>query len=248
VTEAVPFLRFRLERVLTAGDITTVEGRARTAENAVAVVAEHPDGLVRDQYILEIADRCRVDVARLREVAVAGPVGASARAAAGPVANRPDDEGQVQGRDSRRLTAEDEAIRLMIHRPDDIGSWLSPSLFADPLRREAFEALCAGGVLGAGDRASEAAAALLRRLAVEAGEAEVDDVLAGLARLSGRRVLEDLQREARGSASAADQQGFSDAVRWLKGRIEELTERDTREGAIGQLIPWLIEHGERSGS
>jgi hypothetical protein len=61
-------------------------------------------------------------------------------------------------------------------------------------------------------------------------------------------VLEDLQREARGSASAADQQGFSDAVRWLKGRIEELTERDTREGAIGQLIPWLIEHGERSGS
>ena len=126
-----------------------------------------------------------------------------------------------------------------------IADRLSASLFSDPLRQEAFEALGDGGVLGAGDRASDSAAALLRRLAVESGEAEVDDVFAGVARLAGRRVLDDLHRNARSASSSADQQGFSDAIIWLKTRIEELAERDTREAAIDQLIPWLIEHGER---
>ena len=30
-------------------------------------VAEHPDDLVRDQYVMQLADRCRLDPARLRE-------------------------------------------------------------------------------------------------------------------------------------------------------------------------------------
>ena len=49
------------------GDLTTPEGRARAAERALAAVAEHPDDLVRDQYVMQLADRCRVDMAKLRE-------------------------------------------------------------------------------------------------------------------------------------------------------------------------------------
>ena len=244
VTEAVPFLRFRLERVMADGDTTTVEGRVRMAEAAVVVVGEHPDPLVRDQYLVEIADRCRVDAARLRDVAASGPTPV-ARRAAQPVPDRPDPQPATVDHSEHRLTAEDEALRIMIHRPDAIAHRLSSSLFSDPLRQEAFEALSDAGVLGAGDRASESAASLLRRLAVESGEAEVDDVLAGVARLAGRSVLDDLHRNARSASSSADQQGFSDAIIWLKTRIEELAERDTREAAIDQLIPWLIEHGER---
>ena len=30
-------------------------------------MAEHPDDLVRDQYVMQLADRCRVDAAKLRE-------------------------------------------------------------------------------------------------------------------------------------------------------------------------------------
>ncbi|MEZ5167332.1 MAG: hypothetical protein R2695_12920 [Acidimicrobiales bacterium] len=111
VAEAIPFLRFRLERVLAAGDLSTVEGRARTAEAALDVVTEHPDPLVRDPYLLEVSDRCRVDIARLRELAAAPRVKpadpapsrrreADARAEPRPVANRPDDypDGDIEDR------------------------------------------------------------------------------------------------------------------------------------------------------
>ncbi len=51
VRDAVPFLRFRLERVLESANLATAEGRARAAELAMDVLAEHPSELVRDQYI-----------------------------------------------------------------------------------------------------------------------------------------------------------------------------------------------------
>ena len=242
VDEATPFLAFRVDRVLASADLSTVEGRARAAENAVAVVSEHPDSLVRDQYMVEISDRCRVDIARLREVTARGP---SMVAGGGPTPG-------VRLPDQVRVTAEDEALRLAIHRADEIDGRLHPVLFGDPLRREAFEALQqSGGVVGAGDVASETAAALLRRLAVDSGDAELDDVLAGLARLSGSRVMIDLQHEARVAVDPGDRLRFSEAIAWLKTQTELLSERDTREAAVGQLLLWLIEHGisaERRGT
>src|SRR5690606_5074215 len=62
VKDARPFLGFRLERVLGAADLSTPEGRARGAEAALGVIAEHPSDLVRDQYLMVVADRCRIDV------------------------------------------------------------------------------------------------------------------------------------------------------------------------------------------
>ena len=59
IKEARPFLQFRVDRMLQAGDLTTAEGRARAAEAALTAVAEHPDDLVRDQYVMQLADRCR---------------------------------------------------------------------------------------------------------------------------------------------------------------------------------------------
>ncbi|HEX6422307.1 MAG TPA: DNA primase [Acidimicrobiales bacterium] len=63
---ATPFLRFRLDRAFAAADLTTNEGRARAAERALDIVAEHPTELVRDQYLMDVASRCRVDPDRLR--------------------------------------------------------------------------------------------------------------------------------------------------------------------------------------
>jgi len=66
IAEAQPFLRFRIERVLQAANLRTNEGRAKAAEEALAVVADHPNSLVRDQYLMVVADRCRLEAASLR--------------------------------------------------------------------------------------------------------------------------------------------------------------------------------------
>ena len=57
VDEAVPFLKFRLDRVLDAGDMSTPEGKARAAEHALDVVREHPDPLGEQLVRLARLDR-----------------------------------------------------------------------------------------------------------------------------------------------------------------------------------------------
>jgi len=42
ITNAVPFLRFRLDRVLEGANMATAEGKARAAELAMEVLAETP--------------------------------------------------------------------------------------------------------------------------------------------------------------------------------------------------------------
>ena len=96
VADARPFLAFRVERVLGAADLSTPEGRARAAEHAVEVVAEHPDPIVRDQYVMEVADECRVapDLLRTRLTEVlARPRDAAParRGASGPSARQKDE-------------------------------------------------------------------------------------------------------------------------------------------------------------
>ncbi len=247
VDEAVPFLKFRLERVLEAGDMSTAEGKARTAEHALDVVREHPDPLVRDQYVIEIADRTRIDLARLRELLAspARPRPATPQYGSPPVDVYDDVEHEDHRPPERmRLTPEDEAIRLMIHRPGEVAGRLAPVLFGDPTRREAFEALQFDGVMAAADRVGGRAASLLRRLAVESSDAETDDVVAGVVRLSADRVVRDLQHRARRAESVADRQGFATAIAWVKTQTEGLAERNTREAAVAQLLPWLIQNAE----
>jgi DNA primase len=66
VDKATPFLRFRLDRAFAAADLSTNEGRARAAERALSAIAEHPTDLVRDQYVMDVASRCRIEPDRLR--------------------------------------------------------------------------------------------------------------------------------------------------------------------------------------
>ncbi|MFN0026541.1 MAG: DNA primase [Acidimicrobiales bacterium] len=78
ITDAKPFLGFRLQRIFGAADLRGPEGRARAAERALSVIAQHPNPLVRDQYLMEVASHCRIEVSQLRDQLP----GAIARAAA----------------------------------------------------------------------------------------------------------------------------------------------------------------------
>ena len=236
VDDAVPLLQFRVDRALEGADLSTIESRARTAERAVTVANEHPDPMKRDPHVMNIADRCRVDPDHLRRFAAGGP----------SMVPRLDEGGDVTG-EAERLTPEDEALQLAIHRPDEVAGSLHATLFGDPARRAAFEALMdEGGVVAAADRVSPQAARLLHRLAVDEGHATVEDVLARVARLSARRAMNDLRRMAASADDPARLQQYSTSVAWLKSQSERLDERNTRAEALAGLLPWLVEHGLRS--
>ena len=237
VAEAVPLLQFRVDRALAGADLSTIESRARSAERAVAVVNEHPDPMVRDPHVVQIADRCHVDPDHLRRFAAGGP-------SAAPHAG---DGAPERASANDRLTPEDEALQLAIHRPEEVASRLHATLFADPLHREAFNALATEQtVAAASDRVSPQAAQLLHRLAVDAGNAAVDDVLARVGRLSANRAMIDLRRTAASASDPELREQCSLSVAWLKSQSELLEERTTRTEALADLLPWLIEHGLRS--
>jgi DNA primase len=232
VKAAKPFLAFRLERVLGKADLRTVEGRARAAEAAVTVIAEHPNELVRDQYLMDVADRCRIDIERLRTI-LRSPGRADAQR------TRPASASATY----HTRSPETEALKLAIHHPELVASRLEGVLFADELHRAAFDALAASATLHEAIESADAGAAeLLRRLAVEDSDAEADDVIALLAAAAGNRVLRALEADVR--ADPARLSELSPTIAWLKLTIEQLRETVTRVAASEGLVAWLVQNSQ----
>ena len=190
VEEARPFLAFRVDRVLGGADLATAEGRARAAEGAMAVVAEHPNALVRDQYLLDIASRTRTDPERLRAGVDARPTDRRARGdRPAPAAARDDEVVQAPAR--LPVGPEVEALRLLVAQPDAIAGWLREALFDDGRCLAAYRALQASGgdVRAAVDATDPGAAELLRRVAAEDTEADAVDVVHRLLDMAATRRL-----------------------------------------------------------
>ncbi len=246
VAEAQPFLKFRLDRVLSAAGFDTPEQRVRAAEDAMGVVGQHPSEMVRDQYLLEVAARCRIDPDQLRGRTFAPP------RPPGTTGGR-NRRGAQDGRGSTviedrprppmrpvRDTAETEALRVLVARPDEITPWLDEALFGDPAVLDAYRAVLCTPTLAeavaslADDQA--AAADLLQRLVVEETDADVGDVVTRLVDEAAGRALAALQAEAQ---VADDPLTVAGDVAWVKLRILELREPATSEAAMGLLLGWL---------
>jgi DNA primase len=104
IERAAPFLQFRLDRLLAGADLGTLEGRARAAEAAAAIVAAHPNELVRDQYVMKLAGTLEIDADRLRAAVRAGPRPGPRRthvvATTSPSTRRPHDRRRSTGASS----------------------------------------------------------------------------------------------------------------------------------------------------
>ncbi|HXW33680.1 MAG TPA: DNA primase, partial [Acidimicrobiales bacterium] len=216
IENARPFLEFRIDRILSGSDLNTAEGRARAAEAAVAAVIEHPNDLVRDQYLMLVADRCKLDPGSVRELAsrrqglnghargsnMRGESRARGEAAVAGVARIPGVAGapRVAGV-SDMSRAGLEGLRLVVHNHDLIADRLESVLFAEGLERETYETLAAAASLqqavDSSERDRPGVAELLRRLSVEEPAAEVDDVVVQLVRMASRRALSELEARAR---------------------------------------------------
>jgi DNA primase len=227
VAEATPFLAFRLERLLGSSNLTTAEGRARAAEAAMAIVGEHPNNLVRDQYVMQIADRTRIDPERLRTGS------RSVSSVRPPIAPR---------RASRVESPSLLVLALAVHQPESVSEWLDDILFTDPVELAAYRALAGAATLHeAIDAADPEATELLQRLAVEEVDIDAADVVALLVGDAVQRALHEVEADARASA---DPLAAAETVGWLKLRLEELREPASRRTALAQLVPFLVARGE----
>jgi DNA primase len=242
VKGAVPFLQFRLDAVIDGADLSSPEGRGRAAERAMAVVAEHPSDLVRDQYVMQVADRCGVDAALLRSgVARRHQAGGAESRRTAPLAPTRSEGSEEGGRPGL------EALKLALHTPERTLPRLAPVLFPVELHRRAYEALASASghfeaIDGAEARGDDDVAELLRRLVVEEpfeppdGADPVTAVVAQLVRAATRRVLDELQSSVRrGDLAPRD---VVDEISVAKELVDKL-EGPQGDAAERELLDWL---------
>jgi len=247
IAEAKPFLKFRLDRVLDSSPLDTPEHRARAADAAMAVILEHPSDIVRDQYLLEVAARLRLDPDQLRNYRPAPAAGRPGGSGPGARGNTTADRPQSESRPIiHRDTAATEALRHVIWDPSTITPLLDEVLFPDRVAATAYRALMATSSVA---DAIEMAAAddpvagdLLQRLAVEEPESTVQSVMIRLVDDAANAAMAALQAEAR---VASDPFRVGEAIRWLNLRIMDLRDQegslDLDMEAMYDLLAWLTE-------
>jgi hypothetical protein len=191
------------------------------------VLRDHPNELVRDAYLMKLADHCRVDHEQLRSQLRGG------RRAASPVT-------VDASRGDEHPSSEVEALVLLVHRRDDMLPWLDDCLFVDDRHLAVSRALAAepdvAAALAALRDTDPGAAELLARVAVSDSDAEPDDVGALLIDLAARRRLRELEAEAR---VAVDPLTLSEPIRDLRLGVERLHDRLTRHEAAVDLLAAL---------
>jgi DNA primase len=234
------YLEFRLERALASADLRRPEGRARAAEAAIAVVAEHPNELVRDQYLVQVADRTRIELEQLRPWLKSAVGRAPRTARVRPIRPRPP-EGERVGRD---------ALALAIHDPRAMAGRIGEPLFADPIQQAAYNALAGSASLhDAIERSDEDVARLLVELATVEPSVSPDQAVVALVRVRVQEAIAELQAEARSAQANGDEAASlasAPVVARLKSELELFGEVGAGDNpprhvteAAGRLLAWL---------
>ncbi|MFV0258713.1 MAG: DNA primase [Acidimicrobiales bacterium] len=266
ITGARPFLEFRVDRAISRVDRTSGEGRARAAQRAMEMVAEHPNPLVRDQYVMTVASRCQVDPdllrrmlaedgARLRGVAKVGAGdgnggnryrdGASAAGGRGDhVGPGRAGPGRVRRDGPERDHTEMEALRLVVNRADEIADLLVPELFVDPMCATVYHLVTTSPslhdvVATGGPEVAE----VVQRLAVDESAADPLDVAGLLWAAFLDRQIDDCRREAR----EVDADGYARLARemeWYRLRRDDLRVPDRAAATVAALLGWFLGSAE----
>ena len=246
VTNAVPFLQFRLNRVLASANLSTPEGRARAAQPAMRVLSEHPSELVRDQYLMQVADTLRLEPRVLRST----PLELQSQPAQREVPNEPMDPSQFSS-STRRLSMPRpglEALRLILQAPTVAGDRFIAQYFIDETQRDVFESLASGRsvadvVVDFERRGDDEAVRVISQLVVDETEhgyssSDVTAVVAQLLRSAVGEELKNIERQLRANTIAPDV-----AMATIRDVKERLALLDTPHGDVAEsdLRTWLLE-------
>ena len=220
VVNAQPFLGFRLQRVLDAGSVTSPEARSRTAEQAMAVINEHPDTNVRKIYAGQVATHVGIPVVDLVKLAERGIRKPTINIPASPNSRRSE-------------SAEFVVLALMFSQWEIIANWLSEALFTDEVNRRAFlsVAQAEGNVSKALELADPEAREVLERAAVADVETQPIREAWNLLSAAVRRELAH-----RVTLSDPEQIRVDRSARLL---LENLEVPTMAESSAEQLLGWL---------
>ena len=234
VESAKPHMQFRVDRVLEKGDFETKEGRAKAAIDAMKVIVQHPDELIRDQYIVQIADKCLISADEIRRRA--------------SQENFKTEESitvrEVVPVKMERLTIEFQALRMLIHKPEEVTEWLHPVLLSDPLAESVYGALISSTDLHEASQSLEGEESdLVGRLSVQ--DSEEDEPLGVFSRLlslAAERQAVELESLARQSGELSEYQAD---ISYLRRTVMELNEEGIHQIEEGiELRSWLIAKSE----
>ena len=234
IDTAKPHMQFRVDRVLKKGDFESKEGRAKVAIEAMKVVAQHPDELIRDQYIVQIADKCLIAADEIRRRASKENPGTEKNAK-----NR-----EVVEVAQEKLTTEYQALRMLIHRSEEVRDWLHPVLFSDPLAENIFIALTNSTDLHEANQSLGVEESdLIGRLSVqEAEDNKPLGVFSRLLSLAAERKAVEFESLARQSGELSE---YQEDISYLRRSVMELNEEGIHQIEEGmQLRSWLIEKAE----
>jgi len=235
IRSAEPFLSYRINRVLDRADLTHVEGRARAAADSGAIIAEHPNEVVRDQYLVEIAQKVRVDIEQMRRLIV----------------KRPPNQHQTQVPRTRDHQLDEPTpaepireipqvelnlLRVLIHNPETVKPLALQPMFTDPVAIETFELVVQDAWRDRMHACSEAVTGLIGRLLVE-------EVIGDPIELVSRAldaVIGRWNTELRYDVNDIEQlRKYQPTVQWLAQRQEEMHQEETRPAAVEAVVEWL---------
>ena len=228
VDRSLPFLGFRLQRVLDSRALRSPEDRARMAQDAMAIVNEHPNVDVRKLYAGQVATHVGLPVNDLVAAAQRGGKAPAFRVAPAR---------QVGAAEN----AEFVAIAMLMQRWDEIAGWLTEELFAHEVSRRAFLAVAgAGGAIEAAlALADPEARELLERAAVTDVDADPVMEARNLIAAATRRLL------ARHSAASEPEQLLK--MRTARLDLELIVRPDTADSAAEALLTWIKGASEELG-
>ena len=245
VKDAVPFLQFRLNRVLEAANLTTAEGRARAADPAMRVLAEHPSELVRDQYVMQVADSLHLEPRVLRTKLTEILRHPLVR----EVPNEPSQVASSVRPERTQATPRPglEALRLSLHAPRLVKDRFIAQYFVNDVQREIFDGLTSGkSVSDVVDelerRGDDQAARLLSQIVVDEVDRDYtpEDVTAVVSQLLRSAVVEELKNVERELRSARLSPEVANAtIRDVKERVALLETADG-DSAERDLRDWLL--------
>jgi DNA primase len=225
IDEAVPFLGFRVNRVVSGKPLRSPEDRARLAAQAMEVINEHPDVNVRKLYAGEIAARVGLPVADLSRLAE--------RRSAQPVVAAPVARGVGVSENAEFI-----AISLLLQSWDDIAPWLIEALFVSEIPRRAFLTLATASEIETGSLLNNALGIadpevreMLERAAVADIEVEPSSVALNLIGVTVRRILSQRTRIAIPEEIRED--------RDARVQLENLDNERTALAAAESLLMWL---------